>query len=265
MSDPLHGITLKSVVEALVARHGWDELGQRVPIRCFLHDPSLSSSLKFLRRTPWARAKVEALYRDDLREDARRQAREQRRAARRAARAASGVSEAFAATMPRERPDTLALRWPFGAPPPEARATPGVALRRGIDRDAFCAVQDRIGFVVTDAVWSEVRLVDGGMVVARDAQGPVAVACAEARAGGWVELGWVAVDPSHRGQGLGRAVCSALVTALLEGGHTLLFGSTQDARVHALRIYLDLGFAPVERPDKAARWAAVIAQTVTAG
>ena len=61
-NDPLHGITLKAMLEELVERHGWDELGRRIPIRCFTHDPSISSSLKFLRRTPWARAKVEELY-----------------------------------------------------------------------------------------------------------------------------------------------------------------------------------------------------------
>lgn len=61
-NDPLHGVTLEALVEALVACFGWEELGRRIAIRCFTHDPSVSSSLKFLRRTPWARAKVEALY-----------------------------------------------------------------------------------------------------------------------------------------------------------------------------------------------------------
>jgi uncharacterized protein (DUF2132 family) len=60
--DPLHGVTLEQIVVALVERFGWEELGQRIPIRCFTHDPSVKSSLTFLRRTPWARAKVEALY-----------------------------------------------------------------------------------------------------------------------------------------------------------------------------------------------------------
>lgn len=61
-NDPLHGVTLAAIVEALEARFGWAELSRRIPIRCFSHDPSVASSLKFLRRTPWARAKVEALY-----------------------------------------------------------------------------------------------------------------------------------------------------------------------------------------------------------
>jgi len=60
--DPLHGITLEKIVTELVAHFGWPELGERVRIRCFTHDPSVSSSLKFLRKTPWARAKVEELY-----------------------------------------------------------------------------------------------------------------------------------------------------------------------------------------------------------
>lgn len=60
--DPLHGVTLEKVLRHLVGEIGWEEMGHRIPIRCFTHDPSISSSLKFLRRTPWAREKVEALY-----------------------------------------------------------------------------------------------------------------------------------------------------------------------------------------------------------
>lgn len=60
--DPLHGVTLKQMLEELVSTHGWEELGRRIRIKCFTCDPSVASSLKFLRRTPWAREKVEALY-----------------------------------------------------------------------------------------------------------------------------------------------------------------------------------------------------------
>lgn len=60
--DPLHGITLKKIVTDLHERYGWDELGKRINIKCFTTDPSISSSLKFLRKTPWARTKVETLY-----------------------------------------------------------------------------------------------------------------------------------------------------------------------------------------------------------
>ncbi|MFT5683340.1 MAG: hypothetical protein ACI8RZ_004271 [Myxococcota bacterium] len=63
--NPLHGITLKTIVEDLVSRHGWEELGYRVNIRCFQNNPSVKSSLKFLRRTPWARLLVERVYIDD--------------------------------------------------------------------------------------------------------------------------------------------------------------------------------------------------------
>ena len=61
-NDPLHGVTLEMIVTYLVEQHGWEELGKRVPIRCFLNNPSIKSSLTFLRRTPWARKKVEELY-----------------------------------------------------------------------------------------------------------------------------------------------------------------------------------------------------------
>lgn len=60
--DPLHGVTLEMIVTRLVERYGWEELGSRIRINCFISDPSIPSSLKFLRRTPWARKKVEALY-----------------------------------------------------------------------------------------------------------------------------------------------------------------------------------------------------------
>jgi len=60
--NPLHGITLETIVTQLVERHGWDELGRRIPIRCFLHDPSIKSSLTFLRKTPWARTRVENMF-----------------------------------------------------------------------------------------------------------------------------------------------------------------------------------------------------------
>jgi len=61
-NDPLHGLTLQAIVEFLEEHYGWEELGKRINIRCFTHDPSVKSCLKFLRKTPWARAKVEELY-----------------------------------------------------------------------------------------------------------------------------------------------------------------------------------------------------------
>ena len=61
-NNPLHGKTLEAIVVYLVSYYGWEELGQRINIRCFNYDPSVKSSLKFLRKTPWARKKVENLY-----------------------------------------------------------------------------------------------------------------------------------------------------------------------------------------------------------
>jgi len=61
-NNPLHGVTLEQLLNELVAFHGWPALGRQIDIRCFNQDPSIASSLKFLRRTPWARARVEALY-----------------------------------------------------------------------------------------------------------------------------------------------------------------------------------------------------------
>jgi uncharacterized protein (DUF2132 family) len=69
--NPLHGLTLEAIVSSLEKHYGWEELGQRIPIRCFTQDPSISSSLKFLRKTPWARDKVEGLYLFMLREKRR--------------------------------------------------------------------------------------------------------------------------------------------------------------------------------------------------
>ena len=60
--NPLHGVTLEALLNELVAHYGWAGLGKRIDVRCFTHEPSVSSSLKFLRRTPWAREQVELLY-----------------------------------------------------------------------------------------------------------------------------------------------------------------------------------------------------------
>ena len=70
--NPLHGIKLEQIVTELAEFFGWEELGQQINIRCFTSDPSVNSSLKFLRRTPWAREKVQSLYLFMLRERARR-------------------------------------------------------------------------------------------------------------------------------------------------------------------------------------------------
>lgn len=64
--DPLHGVTLETIVRLLVERHGWEVMGWRIPIRCFQLDPSVKSSLTFLRKTPWARTRVEAWYAEEI-------------------------------------------------------------------------------------------------------------------------------------------------------------------------------------------------------
>lgn len=65
-TDPLHGLTLQKILETLVEMIGWETLGQQITVRCFQNDPSIKSSLKFLRKTPWARKKVENLYIETL-------------------------------------------------------------------------------------------------------------------------------------------------------------------------------------------------------
>jgi uncharacterized protein (DUF2132 family) len=69
--NPLHGVTLEHIVTCLADYYGWENLAQRIPVRCFQSDPSIKSSLAFLRKTPWAREKVEGLYLYTLREDRR--------------------------------------------------------------------------------------------------------------------------------------------------------------------------------------------------
>lgn len=95
--DPLHGITLEKMLLELVECHGWPELGARIDIRCFNHEPSVASSLKFLRRTPWARAAVERLYLAGQAELARKRKRNQERKARRAHSAAANADQISAA------------------------------------------------------------------------------------------------------------------------------------------------------------------------
>ena len=92
--NPLHGITLKVLLEDLVARYGWEELAYRFNLRCFEKEPSIKSSLKFLRKTEWARTRVERLYIDDHRHTMRNKIRNKRRSEQRARRAAAGEETA---------------------------------------------------------------------------------------------------------------------------------------------------------------------------
>jgi uncharacterized protein (DUF2132 family) len=92
-NNPLHGVSLKSMLEDLVERRGWEDLAGRIRIRCFSDDPSIASSLKFLRKTEWARAKVERLYLEDRQAFERNRKRNERRASMRAFRAAQEAEQ----------------------------------------------------------------------------------------------------------------------------------------------------------------------------
>jgi uncharacterized protein (DUF2132 family) len=105
-NNPLHGVTLKAIVEELVERHGWPELAARIDIRCFSHQPGVRSSLKFLRKTEWARAQVEALYLQDRARILRNSKRNKRRAAMREHRARmEGAEEPSQSLDPRDQDD----------------------------------------------------------------------------------------------------------------------------------------------------------------
>ena len=172
--------------------------------------------------------------------------------------------------IPYERPETLALVW-LGPPasPPAARPRPtdysaesALAVPEyTVDRSAFEAVQAAAGWQMPPEQWAQLigEWVPGTMTLLRVDGVAVAAACALQRTDGWIELAWVAVVPAFRGQGLGRQVCAALLARVLELGHFKLFGSTQDTRRQALRIYFDLGFVPVFRAEKVARWQAICA------
>ena len=91
-NNPLHGVTLELILEALVEQHGWPGLAAKIKLRCFQNEPSVRSSLKFLRKTPWARAEVERLYLRDRQRADRNRKRNKRRAYRRARRAEFSVA-----------------------------------------------------------------------------------------------------------------------------------------------------------------------------
>ena len=109
---------------------------------------------------------------------------------------------------------------------------------------------------MTGETWNQLceELMPGSMVICYAAEQPVATACALVRPGGWREIAWLAVDTAHRGGGLGTLVCATLLRHLLGTGEHRVFGSTQDERLAALRLYLRLGCHPVYRPDRVERW-----------
>jgi uncharacterized protein (DUF2132 family) len=107
-NNPLHGLTLKAILEDLVERHGWPGLAQRINIACFHTDPSIASSLKFLRKTLWARTKVERIYLADARKIASKRKRNKRRAEMRAYKAAAATEGSEVATVTEAAPDSRA-------------------------------------------------------------------------------------------------------------------------------------------------------------
>lgn len=122
-NNPLHGITLKALLTGLVEEHGWEYLGERVRIQCFQNNPSIKSSLTFLRKTPWARAKVEALYLSDYKARERKRKRNLRRAARRAY--AESVKDGTAqVTAPGDEPTPIKEPKPVKQPEPVKEPEP---------------------------------------------------------------------------------------------------------------------------------------------
>lgn len=159
----------------------------------------------------------------------------------------------------KERPETVAFIWPIDQTVPDYATVQPYSVDVSIDRQSFEAVQAAIGWDVTEDQWCRLQseLVPGSMVFVRHGGEAVGVACALFRDDDWVELAWVAVSPKHRGRGLGKIVCSAVVSQLHSLGLYRIFGSTQDNRLAALKIYLDIRFHPVFRPEKLERWRSI--------
>lgn len=194
--DPLHGMTLKAIVETLVEQRGWPWLGEELPLRCFLHEPSVSSSLAFLRRTPWAREKVERLYVKEQRRRKRNARRKWRKARKREHDVASAV------------------------------ARDGVVLRDVVDADvsvffehcrdatarhmaAFVSddPDDRAGF---DAHWARLRASDDVLVRAIEVSGVLVGHIASFSRGEDREVTYW-VDRTRWGQGIASEALTALL------------------------------------------------------
>ncbi len=158
-----------------------------------------------------------------------------------------------------ERPETVAFVWPIGRITPDYEDTHPYSVDVSNNRILFEVVQSSIGWHVTETQWNLLlsELVPDSMVFVRYEDVPIAVACALFRDDDWVELAWVAVAPNHRGRGIGKIVCSAVIRQLNLLGSYRVFGSTQDSRLAALKIYLNIGFHPVHRVEKVERWRSI--------
>lgn len=159
------------------------------------------------------------------------------------------------------RAETVGLVWPSKGVSPVSAGVQPYWTQFELNRAWFDRVQRAAGWQVSDDQWTELmtELRPDSMVFALDGKEPVAVACARIRECGWRELAWVAVASEHRGKRLGQLVCSTLIQQLLADDENLIFCSTLDERLAALRIYLKLGFHPVYEQDKINRWRVICA------
>lgn len=158
-----------------------------------------------------------------------------------------------------ERAETVPFFWPSVSQAPREMKVEPYSIEITEDRAAFEKVQKLIGWEVTEDQWQSLskELVSTSMVLITKHGEPVATACGLSRESNWVELAWVAVAPAHRGQRIGKMVCGAVVRQLLALDNSKIFGSTQDDRLTAIRIYLDIGFYPLYRKDKVERWESI--------
>jgi len=156
----------------------------------------------------------------------------------------------------RERAETVALLWPPDGTLPASTTVKAYVPHFQLNRVWFDRVQAASGWQITDEQWNQLltELLPDSMVFGTKGEEPVAVACALSREDGWRELAWVAVASHHRGNRVGKMVCSTLIQHLLTSGDQLIFCSTQDERLAAIRIYLEIGFHPVHREEKIDRW-----------
>lgn len=159
----------------------------------------------------------------------------------------------------RERTETVPLIWPQDDQSPHIEQNKRYSVNVIEAKADFIKVQESIGWHVTDDQWQSLaqELVKGSMVFVSKHGEPIAVACGLSRDNNWVELAWVAVTPAHRGLGIGKMVCAVAVDQLLKLGDSKIYGSTQDERLDALKIYLELGFHPFYRVDKVTRWMSI--------
>ncbi len=158
-----------------------------------------------------------------------------------------------------ERAETVAFVWPPNGTPPASTAVEACVPHFKLDRTWFERVQAASGWQVTEEQWDQLLtdLLPGSVVFAVNDKEPVAVACVLSREDRWRELAWVAVAAEHRGKRLGKMVCSTLIRQLLASGEHRIFCSTQDERLAAIRIYLEIGFYPVHREEKIDRWRSI--------